>query len=27
MALARLGSAGMTRPMKADTLADFFPSK
>ena len=27
MNLARLGSAGMTRPMKADTLADFFPSK
>jgi phosphatidylinositol-3-phosphatase len=25
--LPRLGEAGMTRPMKADTLADFFPSK
>jgi hypothetical protein len=27
MNLTRLGEAGMTRPMKADTLADFFPSK
>jgi phosphatidylinositol-3-phosphatase len=25
--LPRLGEAGMTRPMKADTLSDFFPAK